>query len=192
MARDARAANAAIEPALPDQELVGRICRGDTTALAALYDRYAPLLYATSVRMLGSRAEAEDLLHDVFLEAWQSAKKYDAERGSVRTWLLVRLRSRALDRLGRALLEAPSAEADAAPPRSGASPSLNDRLAIQEALDQLDADVRAVLELVYFSGLTGREIAEKVGVPLGTVKSRLARGLEALEKLLHDPEDPPQ
>jgi RNA polymerase sigma-70 factor (ECF subfamily) len=167
---------------LPDEELVRRICHGDSSALGALYDRYAPLLFTTSLRILGSRSEAEDLLHDVLLEAWQSAKKYDPARGSVRTWLLVRLRSRALDRLSRA---APAALGANEPAVNGlGAQQTGDRLAIVQALERLDADVRTVLELVYFRGLTGREISERVGVPLGTVKSRLARGLEALEALL--------
>ena len=186
MTRQARATRAAALPALPDVELVSRICQGDSSALGALYDRYATLLFATSLRILGSRSEAEDLLHDVMLEAWQSAYQYDPARGSVRTWLLVRLRSRALDRLGRA----GSIELGAEPSEGVVSQfgtlQTNDRLAIAEALERIDPDVRTVLELVYFRGLTGREIAEQVGVPLGTVKSRLARGLAALEALLEE------
>ena len=188
MIRQARATPASALPALPDEELVRRICQGESSALGALYDRYAALLFTTSLRILGSRSEAEDLLHDVLLEAWQSAKQYDPARGSVRTWLLVRLRSRALDRLGRAASRELEAQESAAAVNAFGALQASDRLAIVQALERLDADVRTVLELVYFRGLTGREIAERVGVPLGTVKSRLARGLEALEALL-EPED---
>ena len=85
-----------------DVALLRRLQRGDTAAMGALYDRYAPQLLALAVRMLRSEREAEDLLHDLFLEAWQNVRQYDETKGTVRTWLFVRLRSRALDRLGRA------------------------------------------------------------------------------------------
>ena len=176
----------------------GRLCRTKSwftesarvTRLrwARFTNRYAALLFSTSLRILGSRSEAEDLLHDVLLEAWQSAKQYDPARGSVRTWLLVRLRSRALDRLGRAAPFDRQANEPVAAANAPGTLQANDRLAIVQALERLDPDVRTVLELVYFRGLTGREISERMGVPLGTVKSRLARGLEALEALL-EPEE---
>jgi RNA polymerase sigma-70 factor, ECF subfamily len=155
--------------------------------MGSLYDRHAPSLFALGLRMLGEPREAEDLLHDVFLEAWQSARQYDPKKASVATWLRVRLRSRALDRLNRAelrhtrsLQESPAAFELA----FETSPSEVDGIAVRRALDGVEANVRRVLELTFFDGLTAREIAELAGVPVGTVKSRLARGLDALEALL--------
>jgi len=171
-----------------DDFLVQRIAVGDRDAFAELYDRYAPTLLATAQRMLGER-EAHDVLHDVFLEAWAHSAEYSVERGSVRTWLLVRLRSRALDRLARVERtrtrslepqdELPSTYSSRVTQREPV-----DRIAVRSALEKLGPEVRDALESFYFAGLTAREIAESAGVPVGTVKSRIARGLAMLWSLL--------
>src|ERR1041385_7882142 len=80
-----------------DESLVAAMAAGDRAALATLYDRHAPLLLGLALRILRERRDAEDLLHDVFLEAWRTAKDFDPNRGRVRTWLAIRMRSRALD-----------------------------------------------------------------------------------------------
>src|SRR5262245_29015389 len=96
----ARAADATASPSCheDDVSLIQAVATGDRRGLGGLYDRYAPVLMALGIRMLGARREAEDLVHDVFLEVWRQAHDYDPRRGSVRTWLLMRARSRALDR----------------------------------------------------------------------------------------------
>ena len=174
-------------PSETDAELIARIQSGDTEAMGMIYDRHAPSLYAVAVRMLGAAREAEDLLHDVFLEAWQHVREFDPSKGSVYTWLIVRLRSRALDRLGRAearrarsLEELPEIP-DFARDRSAGT---LEGIAVRRALAQVDLSVRQVLELTFFDGFTAREIAEQLAVPVGTVKSRLARGLSLLEIML--------
>jgi RNA polymerase sigma-70 factor (ECF subfamily) len=157
---------------------------GDRGALASLYDRYGGVLLAVGVRMLADRREAEDLLHDVFLEAWRQAGDFDAGRGSVRTWLLVRMRSRALDRRKAAgytrsvPLDDPSTTRDWASidDPSGAP----DRAAVLRALAELPAEQRQVLELGYFEGLSSSEIAQRIDAPIGTVKSRVAAALGKL------------
>jgi RNA polymerase sigma-70 factor (ECF subfamily) len=161
---------------------------GDRSCLAALYDRYAPALLAIGRRILGDRREAEDLLHDVFLEVWRHAADYDQSRGTVRAWLLMRMRSRALDRrkaaafAKRADLPAPETIADAVGEQHGGEdPALGaDREAVRRALAQLPAEQRQVLELGYFEGLSSSEIAERVRAPIGTVKSRVAAALSKL------------
>ncbi|HWM86599.1 MAG TPA: sigma-70 family RNA polymerase sigma factor [Kofleriaceae bacterium] len=168
-----------------DRALLGAVAAGDRGALARLYDRYAPMLMAVGVRMLGVRGEAEDLVHDVFLEAWQRASTYDPARGSVRTWLLVRLRSRALDRFrSRSRQNAsPVEEPDQLEERAvrEEDPALApDRTAVRRALESLSSEQRVVLELGYFHGLSSSEIALHIGVPIGTVKSRVANGLARL------------
>lgn len=172
---------------LNDFELMLRAQRGEVEAFALLYDRYAPSMLALGKRMLGAIGEAQELLHDVFLEAWLSVRDYDPARGSLRTWLLVRMRSRALDRLGRRRLErrvlVPQPMATSIDPRS-AHPER--RVALRQALDQLDESVRISLELTYFEGLTAAETAERMQVPEGTVRSRIARGISALEQLLRE------
>jgi RNA polymerase sigma-70 factor, ECF subfamily len=171
-----------------DVSLISGAAGGDRDCLAALYDRYAPALLAIGRRILGDRREAEDLLHDVFIEVWRQAGDYDEARGSVRGWLLMRMRSRALDRRKsaaiskRADLPAPDAVVDVhGDAQGGEDPTLApDRQAVRRALEQLPAEQRQVLELGYFEGLSSSEIAERVRAPIGTVKSRVAAALSKL------------
>ncbi len=172
-----------------DEELLARLRSGEAEALAALYDRYASLMYALSLRILTDEREAQDLLHDVFLEVWERARDYEPTRGKVRTWLLIRVRSRALDRKSSARISRRAPE-DADPRRDDAHMSVApERIAVRAALAELPEDVRQVLELSYFAGMTAREIAARVDAPEGTIRSRLARGLRLLEHLLSEDEE---
>jgi RNA polymerase sigma-70 factor (ECF subfamily) len=170
---------------LGDEELVAAVADGDRGALGRLYDRYAPVLLAVTQQVVGSRREAEDLVHDVFLEAWRHADEYDPARGSVRTWLVMRARSRALDRRRSAgfsrvrPLEDEPARGDETVPLE--DPLLApDRTAVRRALEALPPDQRAVLELGYFEGLSSSEMAERLATPIGTIKSRVAAALAKL------------
>jgi RNA polymerase sigma-70 factor (ECF subfamily) len=172
----------------PDEDLVTAIAADDRRALAALYDRHAPSMLAIAVRLLGDRREAEDLLHDVFVEVQRQARTFDPCRGTVRTWLLVRLRSRALDRrravgVARAASEQ-LAPGDEACDEDGLAP---DRARVLRALAALPDEQRRVLELGYFEGLSSAEIAEQLAVPIGTVKSRVAAAMAKLRSALADP-----
>jgi RNA polymerase sigma-70 factor (ECF subfamily) len=161
---------------------------GNVAAFAQVYDRHAPFVLAVLQRMLRSSADAQDLLHDVFLEAWQGVRQYDTTRASVRTWLLVRTRSRALDRIahdGRQQRLATDAHAL----EGNAAPRPERELALHAALRDLDAPSRDALELTYVWGFTASEISERTQVPEGTVRSRLARGLSKLGRMLDDPDD---
>jgi len=173
-----------------DVELMRRAGAGEVDAFAAIYDRHAPALLALAERMLTGASEAQDLLHDVFIEAWQSAREYDPDRASVRTWLLVRTRSRALDRMGRRAREHNARSSlrqdDAAVRTHAGAAGPERRMAVRQALGELDASVRETLELSYFAGLTAEEIADRMDVPAGTVKSRLARGLQRLAQVLSE------
>ena len=171
-----------------DVTLISGTASGDRDCLAALYDRYAAALLAIGRRILGDRREAEDLLHDVFLEVWRQAADYVESRGTVRAWLLMRMRSRALDRrkaavfAKRADLPAADTLADVLGDGDGGEdPALApDRHAVRRALAELPAEQRQVLELGYFEGLSSTEIAERVRAPVGTVKSRVAAALAKL------------
>jgi len=174
-----------------EAELLGRVADGDEQALSAVYSAHAGAVMGLAMRMMGRRAEAEDLVHDVFVEAWRTAARFDATRGSVRTWLLVKCRARALDRLRsprikRRVAEMPSGLENAVV----ASPSAarkSDSARAMGALDHLPPPQRAVLERAYFRGMSSREIAEDLGIPIGTVKSRAAAGLRGLRKALASP-----
>jgi RNA polymerase sigma-70 factor (ECF subfamily) len=148
--------------------------------LATLYERHSGLLLGLALRIVREKREAEDLLHDVFLEAWRSAKDFDPKRGRVRTWLAIRMRSRALDLQKSARVSRNSGDGGLdvlVDEREGTSP---DHGRIRGALAELGSDQRTVLELAYFEGLSCSEIAERVAIPVGTVKSRIAAGLDRL------------
>jgi RNA polymerase sigma-70 factor, ECF subfamily len=176
-------ASGAADNRLDEASLVTAVAAGDREALGALYDLHAPVLMGLARRMLGTPAAAEDLLHDLFLEVWQHAAEYTPERGSVRAWLIVRARSRALDRLGRQgretrVVERVSSETEVAVAPSAAAAI--DGARVRNLLTELEGELRAVLELAYFEGLSSSEMGERLGIPVGTVKSRVARALGAL------------
>ncbi len=182
------------QPSIPDNEidqrLIAQISSGDTGALATLYDRHGPKMLGLAVRILRNRTDAEDLVHDVFLEAWKRVKTYDARRGSVQSWLLLRLRSRAIDRLRRlAMARAHGMFGNAVETKSVSvrnnAVSASDHVIVLRALQKLSEEQRLVVELSYFEGLTYKEIAERCGVPVGTVKSRLSAAIGKLRKYLN-------
>ena len=170
-----------------DAALVAAIAAGDRDALARLYDTYSPLLFGLAKRMLGNVAAAEDLIHDVFLEVWLHAAEYSPERGSVPAWLTVRTRSRALDRLGKSSRDARAVErAGNERPESTAAvaPASVDGARVRQAAQALPEELVAVLELAYFEGLSSSEIAARLHMPMGTVKSRMARALALLREAM--------
>ncbi len=162
--------------------LVKAVAEGDRHALGKLYDRYAGCLLAVGRRILGDRREAEDLLHDVFLEVWRQAGQFDSARGTVRAWLLMRMRSRSLDRRKSAgFSRVVSLEEQKEQLRATSDDTFApDRSAVRRALAELPDDQRVVLELGYFEGLSSTEIAARIDTPVGTVKSRVAAALAKL------------
>jgi RNA polymerase sigma-70 factor (ECF subfamily) len=175
-----------------DEALMQAVAAGDAQALAALYDRHAAVMLGVALRLLKSRQDAEDLVHDVFVQAWQRAADYDADRGSVRSWLLVRVRSRGIDRV-RSLdaarrhgLVPADAEAPPPPPEASAAAPWDapDRERARLALADLPEAQRRLIELAYFEGLTCSEMAARCEIPIGTVKSRVAAGLARLRQSL--------
>lgn len=178
-----------------DAALVEAMARGSAEALGALYDRYAPILLSLVERIAARGAEAEDLVHDVFLEAWRRAADYDATRGSVKSWLLLRARSRALDhrksaRVARRAGGSESAWLEELNDLGGEPSQAPDQARLREVLLALPAEQRSVLLLGYFEGLSSSEIAERIGIPLGTVKSRVAAALANLRQTLADRSQP--
>jgi RNA polymerase sigma-70 factor (ECF subfamily) len=160
--------------------------------MAAVYDATSPILMALLSRILGRLEDAEEILLDVYLKAWHTAERYDSERGSVIAWLMTMARSAALDRLrSRASRDGRMA----ALPEEAALPALLDtpedlsiegqtRSRIRGALAQLPSEQRQALEIAYFQGLSHSELAGRLGIPLGTAKTRVRRGLTRLRSLL--------
>ncbi|CAN5864775.1 sigma-70 family RNA polymerase sigma factor [soil metagenome] len=168
------------EDAELDAALVARMAAGDQGALSELYDRHSGILLGLAMRIVRERRDAEDLLHDVFLEAWRSAKDFDPKRGRVRTWLAIRMRSRALDLKKSARVSRNAGDAGLEFMVDHSPVATPDHAAVRTALTALGPEQRRVLELAYFEGLSCSEIAERVAIPVGTVKSRIAAGLDRL------------
>jgi RNA polymerase sigma-70 factor (ECF subfamily) len=169
-----------VDDAKVDADLVAAMAGGEREALASLYERHSAILLGLAMRIVRDRREAEDLLHDVFLEAWRSAKDFDPKRGRVRTWLAIRMRSRALDLQKSARVSRNAGDSGLellVDDHEKASP---DHARVRAALADLGTDQRKVLELAYFEGLSCTEIATRVQIPVGTVKSRIAAGLDRL------------
>src|SRR5881628_353033 len=160
-------------------DLLTRMAAGDREAFAVFYDRYAPVVFPLILRIARERADASDVLQEVFWEAWQSAGRYDSARGSPEAWMVMQARSRAIDRVRSTrrrsrTFVAPLDEAVAAAP--AAAEVVEDRGTIRSALERLPGAQREVIELAYYAGLTQTEIAERLKQPLGTVKTRIRLG----------------
>jgi len=177
-------------PASDDAVLIASLAAGDRQALATLYDQHAGSLLAVATRILGDPNQAEDLVHDVFLEAWHRAAEYDPARGSLRAWLIVRTRSRALDgrirrqRFNRAVARSASDAAVHESTSATDTAAALDNARVRGLSARLAPELVSVLELAYFEGQSCSEIARSIGVPIGTVKSRLARALNCLRQAL--------
>ncbi len=175
-----------------EQTLVARMAAGDERALQEAYDQYAPLVFGITRRVIGDPASAADATQDVFVGLWQRPESFNASRGSLRSYLAVVARRRAVDhvrRRGRAarLDERLAARANVAPPNvEEAATALVLGEKVRRAVDGLPADQRAAVDLAYFRGLTFVEVAERLGIPEGTAKSRLRLALARLAAALRD------
>jgi RNA polymerase sigma-70 factor (ECF subfamily) len=161
--------------------------------MRTLYARCGGRAWAVALRILGSRADAEEVLQESFLEVWRRAREFDPSRGGVEAWVTTIVRTRSIDRR-RALGTVARIVEDAAtqPPPASATPVDpseaavlgQDRARVAAAMKALPPEQRVVVELAYFEGLSQREIAERTGDPLGTVKTRARLALEKLATLL--------
>lgn len=182
-----------------DRELMRAIASGDRDGLGGLYDRYASAVMGLCVRILGNRSEAEETVADIFVELWDRADRYDSDRASPFAYLMNLTRSRAIDRLRRrrrqadllAEVAAHSTDPGPAARGDGLLQAVHDeeRVRVRRALDALDARERHVVELSFFRGLTHTEIATELDEPVGTVKTRIRRGLIRLRDELRKLED---
>jgi len=178
--------------AADDRALLRGVAAGDKEALGQLYARHSAVLFALALKVLSDRAEAEDVLQEAFVQVWKTAGSFDEGRGKPIGWLIMLTRSRAIDRLRSRKTRARVAEsmardvvqaAEARSPADEASAS-EAQQAIRAGLKSLPPEQRAAIELAYFGGLTQFEIAQQLGQPLGTVKTRIRNGMMRLRELL--------
>lgn len=180
-----------------EKDLTDGLLRADEEAFAAIYRRWGSLVHTMATRSLGDTHEAEDVTQQVFIGAWRGRHGFRPERGNVGAWLVGITRRKIVDALaarGRRLALAESAARDAAParPDQRAPEQVLDRVLLVEALSRLPHAQREVLCMAFYEDLTQAQIAERTGVPLGTVKSHTRRGLHRLRTVVdqsgaHDP-----
>ena len=174
-----------------DEALVLLAARSEQSALAELYDRYGRAAYGLALRILRDEALAEDAVQEAFLSVWRTASRFVPERGKASTWILTLVHRRAVDVVRRE--ERRRADSLEAAPEQGGGAVDEDawlrlqRERVQDALRQLPDAQREALELAYYGGFSQSELAERLGQPLGTIKSRMFAGLTRMRELLGDP-----
>jgi RNA polymerase sigma-70 factor, ECF subfamily len=171
--------------------LIGRVAAGDQDALTALYDATNRFVYGLLLRILGNTATAEEVLLDVYVQVWRQAGRYDRQRGNPRAWLVTMARSRAIDRIraegqaarhGAQLEEAATIAVAQDAERTAAHAEM--RRLVCKALEALPPEQSEVIELAFYSGLTHNEMAARLNLPLGTVKTRVRRAMIKLREVL--------
>jgi RNA polymerase sigma factor (sigma-70 family) len=177
---------------LSDEAVVALVARSDDAALAELYDRFGRVAYGVALRILRDEKLAEDAVQEGFLATWRSADRFMPERGKASTWVLTLVHRRAVDlvrREDRRRAEALTEDVEPAPSGSAEDDAWLrfERERVQAALRQLPDQQREALELAYYGGFSQSELAERLGQPVGTIKSRMFTGLARLRELLADP-----
>jgi RNA polymerase sigma-70 factor, ECF subfamily len=174
---------------LADEELTPLIRRRDPEAFEVLYDRHGGVAYSLAYRIVGDRAAAEEVTQEAFISVWRSGARFDATRGSVRSWLLSIVRNRAIDFLRSKAGRAPKLDFDddsTLEQRPAAERTEEEALRretaseLRGALGKLPGEQSKVIELAYFGGFSHSEIAAILGLPMGTVKGRMRLGLEKI------------
>ena len=174
-------------PIPDDERLLAACAAGDEQALGLLYDRLGPVAYRLALRVLRDPGLAEDMVQETFLTVWRQADRFDSSRGKVSTWVLTITHRRAVDRVRKEVrLNESAGRLEAMTPRAERAVDdverVDARREVQALLSTLSRLEREVIELAYWGGLTQSEIADHLGVPLGTVKSRTFTGLARLRE----------
>lgn len=169
--------------------ILQRIAAGDPDAVQQCIDQYGGLVWSVARRLLGNHSEAEDAVQDAFIELWKSAERYDPKLSSEKSFVVMVARRRIIDRLRKATrrIDTASVEDDVHEPASSEHVRIErgaEAAMAAEALEGLNPDRRRVLELSIYQGMSHSEIAEKIDMPLGTVKSHITRGLAAVREIL--------
>jgi len=180
-----------------DEAALKRVLSGDDSGLEELYDRHAPFAVGVAIRILHEQTDAEDVVHDAFVAIVERAHQFRADRGTVVAWLVTTVRNLAVDRARRRSRRAQITDEelrhepiDPIPDPESLAWLAHRHVAVTAALEKISPSQRQTLETAFFEGLSYPEIAEREGVPLGTVKSRAARALAALRAALDEDAKP--
>lgn len=170
-----------------DGTLLAKICLQDKIALAQLYERYVDRMLGLACHILGNQDDAEEIIHDVFIEIWNKAKDYNEQKASVIGWMLLRVRSRCLDRIRKSQTMKKYLEKQTTEVKIQSKSSLDaytDNKMIKKSLKVLSEKQRLIIDLNYFKGLSCAEISQSYGIPLGTVKTRLLSAMKKMQASL--------
>lgn len=173
-------------------ELAARLVAGDPAGLEAIYDRWAPLVHTYALRVLLRVEDAEDVTQQVFLAAWRGRSGLNPGPSALPAWLLGIARHKVADRLGERAREARRVRAVGALPTLAEAPDLLERLTVRDAVEALPPPRDTLVRMAFWEGLTHAEISEQTGLPLGTVKSHVRRGLLQLHRVLEEVPDGPR
>ena len=181
---------------LADEDLMQLVQRAEASAFEVVYDRHSAAAFSLAYRMCGARQLAEEVVQEAFLSIWRSGARYDRRRGSVRTWILGITHHRAIDVLRRGVVQDRHRASDEGIEERFESSDRTDvevarreeALEVRGALDVLPDEQRRAIELAYYGGFTQSEIAEMLGVPIGTVKGRMRLGMEKMRDKLEPAE----
>jgi RNA polymerase sigma-70 factor, ECF subfamily len=179
---------------LTDEQLVALVARDESWALAELYDRYVRLVFSLALKMLNDRSSAEEVVQEVFAKVWRGASAFDSNRGKFSSWLIGiahhqcidELRRRRVRPLAESIDDSPAAELPGEEDPIIAAELAFERERVRRALAEIPAEQRIAIEMAFFEGLTHREIADRSGDPLGTVKTRVRLGMQKLKQLLRE------
>ncbi len=180
--------------ALTDEQVIERLIKGESWAMAVLYDRYARLVFSLALKILNDRAASEEVVQEVFVKVWRRAGDYHPERGKFSSWLGGIAHHHAIDEVRRRRIRPAAAEDESAVADVPADGPVPFELAVQSierqrifhALECIPAEQRQPIELAYFEGYTQQEIADKLREPLGTIKTRMRLGMLKLRGLLQE------
>ncbi len=188
----------AVKPDPSDESLVERMAQGDQAALELVMQRWSRPVFSLALRILRDPGMAEEVSQDVFLKCWRAAATFQQSRGSFSSWVLTMTHHAAIDQLrrqkarGKDVLQSFSDAMAATIPGPSRGVSGWQRLRLEKAMSQLTEPQRRVVEMAYFEGLTREEMAERLGTPVGTVKTRLRDTLLKLQRIFSDPEQESQ
>jgi len=182
------------KPEPTDEYLISAICKGEESAIEVLYERYHRYAYSLAYRVLRDPVASEDIVQDAFLSIWRKASSYQAQNGSVQSWIQAIVRHRAIDKIRASAhreYQWTPLQADNEQDPPGEQPDVWEQAwqseqhrIIREVMLQIPSEQRMVIELAYFGGLTHAEISEQCHIPLGTVKGRMRLGLQKMKSLL--------